>query len=611
MFHEMKERAGGKPECPQTGLYDDNRDLGAFWLNFCLQETLLPGKPWHKVLERLEAALAAEMKHQLKDSTRREIVFHLLGQSFVRRYFGCCPGASDLLSSKDTSEINKLEEDAKTWLQDQCFKAAERVHHHFSLDAKGSKRAPEMVRFLNDVYNIVVAETELLLATCEVQHKEKKPQECEADFRVFHRSMGRNPQQSSMAFKRPKSIESKDIHLALLKRTSSQANGEGSQVNGEGAHLYISSSGLSCPESDLLGDLLGAIIARVPGKLSTVCERLVGKLLPRSLRQLIWMSKLLGAGSESCKAKTLAYLEREARVSFGRTVARQVAQLKLRTATRSPVSGLIENAVVEKYGKIPCLSPFATDERMILETSKTLNVLYVFSGTYEPYLIHWLVPLQVAFQQTVPTDEHPYELAMYLHSLHQNLFPSWSKVQATADSVMSFLEREDSTFFSHLRSSFGKNITTDDKDFLVDLILWEQVSTQPMPTVAKELLANPVFFLRNWLAEGFVGVLNLPAVLLVWDQLFMQDWNINAMQSFCASILLLLKDAFMAADDYPAIREVFLMYPSRLLTADIQKAWVHLKQGGLPDDVPGFNSLSQRRLPGEYLNYQDQQFNAN
>ncbi|XP_060115143.1 uncharacterized protein LOC132586988 [Heteronotia binoei] len=597
----MEKQAGEKSECSRTGVRNNDQDLGASWLNFCIQETLLPGKPWHKVLGRLEAALAAEVKHQLKDSAWREVVLRLLGQSFVKRYFGSCPGGSDLLSSVGTSDKSKLEEDAKTWLRDQCLKAAEHIHCQLSLGAKASSLAPEMVHFLNDIYNTVVAEMELLLAICEVQKKEKDAQDCESYFQVSQLQMARNPQQPSREYKRPKSIESKDIHLALLKTPVSQ-------VNGEGAHLHIRPATnlpvLSCPESDLLGDLLCAIIARGSESLLTVCERLRGNLLPMRLRQFIWISRLLRADSKSQKAKTLASIEREARASFGHAVARRIAELKLRTATRSPVSGLIESAVVQNYSKIPCMSPFATNEQMVLESSKSLNVLYVSSGIYEGYLIHWLFPLQVAFQQKTPTDEHPYELAMYLHSLRQNLFPSWAEVHAAADTVMSFLEREDATFFNHLWSSLRKNITIDPQDFLVNQILQEPFRTQQIlafekksqstPSVAKELLANPAFLLRKWMGEGFVGVLNLPALLLVWDQLFMQNWNINVMQTFCASILLLLKDSFMAAGDYPAVREVFLTYPSHLLTADIQKAWIHLQQGGLPTDIPGHNSLSHR-----------------
>ncbi|XP_054857860.1 uncharacterized protein LOC129344960 [Eublepharis macularius] len=461
--------------------------------------------------------------------------------------------------------------------------------------------APEMVRFLNDIYNVVVSEMELLLATCEIRRKEKSDQDCETYFQASQLSLARNHLPPSMVFKRPKSIESVDIRLALWKRPPSHLNGEDARLC---IRPVIDPAVLSCPESDLLGDLLCAIISQGSENLSTVCERLSGKLLPKRLRQFVWLSKLLRAASKSHRAETLASTEREAKVSFGHTVAWRIAELKLRTATRSPVSGLIENAVVEKYRNVPCMNPFSVNEQMILESSKTLNVLYVFNGTYEPYLIYWLFPLQMAFQQIMPADEHFYDLAMYLHSLHQNLFPSWAKIQAVADSVMSLLEREDATFFTHLQSSFRKNITIDPKEFLVNLILQEQDSAQkilasekrdqPPLSLAKELLASPVFFLRKWMGEGFVGVLTLPAVMLVWDQFFMQDWNINTMQSFCASILLLLKDSFMAAEDYPAIREVFLLHPSGLLTADIQKAWIHLQQGGLPADIPGFNSLSQR-----------------
>jgi hypothetical protein len=32
------------------------------------------------------------------------------------------------------------------------------------------------------------------------------------------------------------------------------------------------------------------------------------------------------------------------------------------------------------------------------EAIRTLNVLYVYDRSYEPYLIYWLFPLQIAFQ---------------------------------------------------------------------------------------------------------------------------------------------------------------------------------------------------------------------
>lgn len=42
---------------------------------------------------------------------------------------------------------------------------------------------------------------------------------------------------------------------------------------------------------------------------------------------------------------------------------------------------------------------FKSSEHM-REASRVLNVLYVYDRSYEPYLIHWLFPLQIAFQNS-------------------------------------------------------------------------------------------------------------------------------------------------------------------------------------------------------------------
>ncbi|XP_053561373.1 uncharacterized protein LOC128652460 [Bombina bombina] len=251
----------------------------------------------------------------------------------------------------------------------------------------------------------------------------------------------------------------------------------------------------------------------------------------------------------------------------------------------------------------------ATDEQMILESSKSLNVLYVYDGTYEPYLIHWLFPLQIAFKQAPPTAEHSYELSMYLHILAKNIYPSWLEIFAMAERVMTTLEKEDRELFAHLQYSFQRNITFDPKDFLVELISLEREEglklyadpgeMERSSTFQEKLLASPVIFMRKWMGEGFVNSLDLPAVLLIWDQLFMQDWNRNVMENFCLAILMLLKDSFMDAKDYASIRQIFLHEASHLFTADIQRAWIHLQQGGLVADIHGMNRVKESRIFGE------------
>ncbi|KAJ8403826.1 hypothetical protein AAFF_G00346940 [Aldrovandia affinis] len=48
------------------------------------------------------------------------------------------------------------------------------------------------------------------------------------------------------------------------------------------------------------------------------------------------------------------------------------------------------------------------------------------------------------------------------------------------------------------------------------------------------------------------------------------------------------------------MREVLLGHVNHLFTADIQRAWVHLRRGGLAADVPGFNRLDTRWLYGPF-----------
>ncbi|XP_025065844.1 uncharacterized protein LOC102382846 [Alligator sinensis] len=589
-------KIGGTSGCPRAKLYGNQQTSVASWLNSSLQETLLPGKPWHKVLDKLGAAFAEKVKPQLRNPKQRQMIFHLLGQHFVKKYFSEYPNQPSLLSSTNMSERDweTLEETTKIWLNEQCLKAAEQVCCQFRLvDNNFARLAPEMVHFLNDTYNIVATEMELLLAAHESRQKEE-------DSFDHQSSLEQSSNQESVAKKSPNSVESKGIDLAVVRESILQLNEKEKMHIGTDIHSCV----LNCSESNILGKSVCAIISVDGETILTVCRRLSGNLLPKTLRQFIWTDKLLKSNTKIPNTERIINIEREARVKFGRTVEHRIAELKLKSATQSPISGLIENAVVEKYDKTPCMHYFASNEQMILETHKTLNVLYVFNGTYEPYLIHWLFPLQMAFKQTTPTAEHPYELAMYLYFLHQNLFPSWVEIFAMAEWVMSILEREDTEFFDHLQQSFRKNITMDPKDFLVELIVQERGKAQELYAtadrseqkqhLAKELLGSPVIFLRKWMGEGFVSAVDFPVVLLIWDQLYMQDWNRKVMENFCLSILMLLKDSLMAADDYPAMREVFLFHSCQLLTADIQIAWIHLQQGGLPSDIPGLSRMNQR-----------------
>ncbi|KAE8624768.1 hypothetical protein XENTR_v10006040 [Xenopus tropicalis] len=560
------------------------------WLDSCASETLLPGYPWHKVSDKIGKMLATQVKPFLQDPDKRQIIYKQLGRDFVLKYFSEYSYVSSLLGLPDISNAAsaKMGKHKAEWLWDQCTKAAEQTGCLIT-DDNSAELSEEMTQFVNHTYSLVEKAINMFLAKQEEKEKENSLETKEATWNW-----------KGVYSKRRKSVESKDLHFTLNRQATFQIK-ENNASNG----LEVLSPPLNSSVSDALGGAVCTIIGRDSDSMAMVCSRLSGRLLPKTLRRFIWLNKLLKSQNIN-KNRGLKYIEKEEREKYGKILEHRLSELKLRTATRSPISGLIENAVVEKYENTTSMHQFSKDEQMILESSKSLNVLYVYNSTYEPYHIHWLFPLQIAFKQTSTTAEHPYELFMYLHLLIKNIFPSWLEIFAMAERVISVLKKEDKELFTHLQDSFRRNVTFNPKDFLVELITREREQAlklyaeteehDHLSSLPEELLASPVIFLRKWMGEGFVNSVDLPAVLLIWDQLFMQDWNRKVMENFCLAILLLLKDSFMTAKDYPAVRQIFLSGGYHLFTVDIQRAWIHLQQGGLPADIPGMNHRNAWQL---------------
>ncbi|XP_069615919.1 uncharacterized protein [Ranitomeya imitator] len=429
------------------------------WLDFCLHSTLLPGSPWNKVLNRITVAFVKNMQFFLDDPKERQMIFKLIGNNFVQNHFSKYPSDPGLLHPPNMSKVEhaRMEKKVKLSLREQWKKAAEQSG--CTTDDGTTEVSPEMTSFINHTFQLVENAMDLFLAQCETRQKfQSHSSEMDEDFvswRVFSR-------------KRPKSVESKDLHLAISRAETFPSN-RNKGIPG----IQIKPPPFCCSGAEVLGNSICAIISLDSSTMTSVCDRLNGHLLPRALRRYMWMDKLLRS-EKNFREGNINIIEKEARERYGRTLEHRCDELKLRSATRSPISGLIENAVVEKFGNTPSMYPFASDEEMINESSKTLNVLYVYNGLYEPYHIHWLFPLQMAFRQTPSTAEHPYELFMYLHLLIKNIFPSWLEIFAMAERVMATLQTEDMELFVHLQQTFPRNVTFDPKFNLQYLILNNQ-----------------------------------------------------------------------------------------------------------------------------------------
>ena len=85
--------------------------------------------------------------------------------------------------------------------------------------------------------------------------------------------------------------------------------------------------------------------------------------------------------------------------------------------------------------------------------------------------------------------------------------------------------------------------------------------------------------------QGFVGLLGVDAVMMVWDQCFMYDWQPSVMENTCLVILQLLREHILQAVGYAGIRAVLLNQPSELFTVDVQQGLSYLGSGGALRDV--------------------------
>ncbi|XP_053561371.1 uncharacterized protein LOC128652459 [Bombina bombina] len=280
-----------------------------------------------EVSDKIGAALAEKVKSLLQDPKKRQMIFKFLGQGYVQKYFSDYPNEPSLLCSPNITdaEYEKIEKNIQVWLLDQFAEAAEQTGCQLSSDGSFSEPSNEMTHFVNHTCNLVEREIELLLATNEVKEKENSA-------RTNHMLAWK-----SLLTRRPKSVESKDLHFTLDQNAEFQFKEKGTE---------LTPPALNCTGSDVLSDVVCTIISSDYEHMSAVCDRLGGKLLPQRLRQFIWRDKLLKS-DKVYKGGNIKMIEIEARKKYGKTLEHKLAEFKLRSATRSPISGLIENAVVE------------------------------------------------------------------------------------------------------------------------------------------------------------------------------------------------------------------------------------------------------------------------
>ena len=67
------------------------------------------------------------------------------------------------------------------------------------------------------------------------------------------------------------------------------------------------------------------------------------------------------------------------------------------------------------------------------------------------------------------------------------------------------------------------------------------------------------YLIRKWMVEIFTGVLKLPALMFIFDQLLMNNFKINVLEDVSLSLVLLLREDLRKCTDYTTFIKVFIL----------------------------------------------------
>ncbi|KAK7475022.1 hypothetical protein BaRGS_00033703 [Batillaria attramentaria] len=566
---------------------DEQHPFQLPWVNSCYHQTLLPDAPWHKLEGRVAQLLATRVERQFSHPQRKEMLLELLGRHFVDTYLSHVKRDPQVLDANHMGgeEYDRLKIEATSWLNNQMYKAVKDAGLQAMLTGAAASDTdalpPDYAAFLQHTFTVFSSGLERELFKQERDLREKKEKELLNPKKAPNADIFKVPAPSRL--KPLSTLGTTSSASSVPKPTSAQLRGMIHTVQGDPPPMWGH-------QSDCIGAAVVSLLQRDPRKFDQVAGRLHGRQLPGTLRQYMWADVLLKQERKRMKEVSAEKVVRE---RFARAVTRGLTELKIKKPTQSPINGLIQNAVIETYSKTVSMLPYKHIEH-VKEAARALNVLYVYDRSYEPYLINWLFPLQIAFrdkdQHSQDHGEHVLELGMYLDLLNTSCYPSWPEVFAIAECVMQRLQDEDPELHDHLKHIATINVQGHPKEFLVQLIHQEKEKAElllksvpntarSMDQSARQLLADPLIFLRRWIGEGFVSVVDTPAVMYIWDQCFLQSWSHSVLQNVCLALLQLLRYRFMEARNYVEMKEVFLNEACKLYTVDIQMAWIHVENG--------------------------------
>ncbi|XP_037088377.1 uncharacterized protein LOC119108941 [Pollicipes pollicipes] len=501
------------------------------WMNNCVQQVNLPNKGCQKVMERVNRTLASRVRGQLSSEAKQQALFSLLGKEFVRQHFPHHKYSPQLLEPPKMPPASKEKHlrDMREYLTTELHGAMRECGYPDDLgDYKAEDELGSFVREVKAIFSAglqteigrVMDDEKLQSAKIRKEKDEFRDREDDAD----------------------SSDTDEDEELGKRKKKHTKLR-----------------------PSDVAGRALLTVLARDPGQAVALPSRLQGQypLLSRPVRRHVWLTHLLQ--EENKRHVSVADAEPKLLDGFKKTLTKRTKEQKGQRANRSPQWKLIDNVLIEAYDRSLPLRPLDCDDHLIL-AAQALNVLNTFNKNFTHTQPYWLCPLQLTMEPEADSEEYVIKLAVYLDLLLRHCKPPTEQLFKIADRVMDNVKAKDPEYHKHLQEICKNRPKVVIQDFIPELLNKDHKAGVKQYNEMLELLkkgkelsskqaeqfADPKIFLRKWLVQ------------LMWDQLFLRDWNRELLYH----------------------NSLFLEEPGKLYTMDLRKAFIHLVGGGKYGDLP-------------------------
>ncbi|KAF0307957.1 hypothetical protein FJT64_020784 [Amphibalanus amphitrite] len=568
-------------------------------------------KQLQSVLEKVNQALASRVKGQLSSEAKQQALFSLLGKEFVRQHFPHHKFNTKILEPPKMAPAVKEKHlrEMRAHLKAELGGAMRDCGYPENVgDYRGDD---ELGTFVSEVKGIFSAglqteigrvmdeEASLILlgkTSCEVS-----PSITGMVYTSPYRAASPDRQLvcplRSLRYRGPGKVQSAKVRKErdeFRDRGSDEADTTDTDDEEELGKRKKKRTRLR--PSDVAGRALLTVLAKDPAQSAELPNRLKGQfpLLSRPLRRHVWLTELLS--SENKRHVSVEEAEPQLMAAFKQTLTKRTKEQKGQRANRSPQWKLIDNA----YDRSLPLRPLDCDDHLIL-AAQALNVLNTYDKGFTHTQAYWLCPLQLAIEaEETDTESYVIQLALYLDLLLRHCKPSTEQLFKLADRVIENVKSKDPEYHRHLQEICRNRPKVVMQDFIPEVLHKDHKTAVKqynemldMLKKGKELSAkqvdmfsDPKIFIRKWLVQCFVGILSVTAQQLLWDQLFLRDWNRELLFHAAVAVLHLIRPWMMRATSYSGAKKVFLEEPGKLYTLDVRKAFMHLVTGGKYSALP-------------------------